>query len=90
MKRQAGYARPKPLPPMEINPPVTSHGLTGQDCLALADYAEVQLLLSDRPDKQRRLAELAHHKRILHLRFDKTCDHRHCGGKTHAVDKYRW
>lgn len=89
MKPQPGIARPKPLPPLEINPPVASQGLTAADIANLLDYAEVMLHTGTDPDKARKLAELANMQRILHLRFDHKCDHLHCAGRVVSKAEYR-
>jgi hypothetical protein len=66
----------KPLPPLTADfPPQTSHGLLAADVQMLLDYAQMNLLTGDHRDKERLLRELANINRIMHFRFDKSCDH---------------
>jgi hypothetical protein len=57
MKPKPGKARPKPLPPLEINKyvPVTSGRLLAEDIANLLDFAEVMPRTGTDPNKEPKL-----------------------------------
>jgi hypothetical protein len=83
MRPKPGYAVARQLTPLtfDYGPPQTKGGLRAEDFAeVLFPYAEIELRTGDPKDPyvRQRLAELEHMKRRLHLRFDKTCDHKRC------------